>query len=63
MKEKITVNVDFSALPDGVKALSNVYDLIARAAGVNPDDVQNYDCRNIDYSRNAQDLIYEKVGI
>lgn len=62
MKEKITVNVDFNALPDGVKALSNVYDLIAQAAGVNPDDVQSYDCRNIDYSRNAQDLIYKKVG-
>jgi hypothetical protein len=62
MKEKITVNVDYSALPDGVKALSNVYDLIAQAAGVNPDDVQSYDCRNIDISRNAQDLIYEKVG-
>ncbi len=62
MKERITVSVDFDALPNGVKALSNVYDLIAQAAGVNPEDVQSYDCRNIDFSRNAQDLIYEKVG-
>jgi hypothetical protein len=62
MKEKVTINVDYNDMPNGVKALGSMYDLIARAAGFNPDDVQSYDCRNIDISRNGQDLIYEKVG-
>lgn len=62
MKEGITISVDYNDMPDGVKALGSMYDLIAQAAGINPDDVQIYDCRNIDISRNGQDLIFEKVG-
>lgn len=62
MTDRITVSVDFSKMPNGVKALGRMYDLIAQAAGIDSDDVQSYDCRGIDISRNGQDLIYEKVG-
>ena len=61
-KDKIIVSVDFNQLPSDVKALSDVYRLIATAASVNPDKVESYDCRNIDYSRNGEDLLYKKAG-
>lgn len=62
MKKGVTVSVDYNDMPNGVKALGSMYDLIAQAAGINPDDVQSYDCCHIDISRNGQDLIFEKVG-
>lgn len=62
MKEGITVSVDYNDMPNSVKALGSMYDLIAQAAGIDPKDIQSYDCRNIDISRNGQDLIFEKVG-
>lgn len=61
-KDRMIIDVDYSALPDGAQAFSKVYDLIADAAGVNPDDVGSFDCRLIDCSPNGQDMIYEKVG-
>lgn len=60
--DKLTVHVDFDKLPNSAKAFTEVYNLIASAAGVNPDDVKSFDCRKIDYSRNAEDLLYKKVG-
>ncbi len=63
MRERIIVNVDYSNLPDGAKALYGAYDLIAASIGVNPDDVQSYDCRFMDASRNGQDTIYEKAAV
>jgi hypothetical protein len=62
MIEKITFSVDYNNMPNGIKALGSMYDLIAEAAGIDPNDVQSYDCRYIDISRNGQDLIFEKVG-
>lgn len=60
--DRMIVRVDYNKLPDNAEAFSKVYDLIADAAGVNLDNVESFDCRLIDCSKNGQDIIYEKVG-
>ena len=62
MSDKLTINVDFDKLPDNRRAVVEVYNLIASAAGVDPDKVKEYDCTKIDYSLNAEKLIFEKAG-
>ena len=60
--DRMIVRVDYNKLPDNAEAFSKVYDLIAATACVNPDNVELFDCRLIDCSKNGQDMIYEKVG-
>jgi hypothetical protein len=60
MKQSVIVNVDYEKLPQGKDAFYGIYGLIALSAGVNPNNVKEYDCRNIDTSENGQDMIYER---
>jgi len=60
--DKLIIDVDFNELPDNKRAIIEVYNLISKTAGVDPDKVKEYDCRKIDYRLNAEKLIFEKAG-